>query len=226
MRGQHGETDDGRKSRGEHGAENAHTEREHKQPVQKDVGQTAGEHGRHSEFRRAVVAHEAEHDIVENKGRSKQQNDAQIRFRHGKYRIVRTERRGYRPGKRSAGKHEYGGKNGGGIKSIGEYAAGRALVARAAENGVGGRAAHAEHQPAAVNKIVYRHRQIERCQTVRSQSQRNKKRVGQYVAGQTQHAEHVKGYIPGEFFVQRFSFGHTSFSPYKKSAGAFRLLRT
>lgn len=68
MQGRHADADDGRQPRRQHRAEHAHAAGEDKYIVQEDVGKASRNGRRHRKLRRAVVAVEAEEDVVEDEG--------------------------------------------------------------------------------------------------------------------------------------------------------------
>ena len=79
-----------------------------------------------------------------------------------------------------------------------EHLVGLVLPALAPQNGIPGGAAHAYHQPYAVEQAVGWQRQIQRRDAVAAHTGGNKIGIRQNIAGQPRHAQHVQGYVPGK----------------------------
>ncbi len=195
MRRQNQNADQGGEAGGEHRAEDPHLAGENEHIVQNHVRQAAADHGGHGKLRSAVVAHEAEKEIVQEKRGREEQNDAQIGFGHGEDLFVRAQKRNDAVGKEEAGGCKKEREERGKAKGVGEDPVGRLPVAVMARDRVLDSAAHADHQAASVDEAVNRNRQIQRRQPVHADSLRDEKGVGQNVAGKADHAQDIQGRV-------------------------------
>ena len=66
------------------------------------------------------------------------------------------------------------------------------MILLAFPNGILRSAAHADHKPAAVDKVVNRDRQIQGRQAVCAQSHGNEKGIRQYVTGKPYHPHYIQ----------------------------------
>ena len=148
--GEHQDADEGGQACGKDRAENAHPAGEEEYPVQHHVGEAPGEHGRHGELGRAVVADEAQQQVVGQKGRGKEQEHPQVGAGHGVDRTLPAKQGDDSTGEKDPRQHEEDGQGSHQIACVGERAVGSAVVILAFLDGVLGGAAHAHHQAAAV----------------------------------------------------------------------------
>ena len=97
------------------------------------------------------------------------------------------------------------------------------------QDGIADGASHAQHQPAAVDQIEAGNGQVEGGQAGLAKPLGHKKGVGQDIAGDPHHSQHIQAGVPEKFAKQRgFRLGHTWYlAPCRKikSARAFHLLR-
>ena len=91
VEGQHDQTDARCQTGCQNGTENAHMTGKDEHIVQNNVGKTACKHGGHGKTGRTVIAHKANQNVVEQKGRREEQNDAQIGCGHGEHLRIGAE---------------------------------------------------------------------------------------------------------------------------------------
>ena len=207
------DADDRGEAGGQNGAEDAHPHREDKDVVQHDVGEAAGDGGGGGKLRVAVVADEAEEEVVEDEGGGEQDHGLQVGIGHVKDGLVRTKKEDQLVGKEQADQKKDNGKSKTEVDGVGEHDVGFVLLAAAFADGKAGRAAHAQHQPDAVDKVVGGNGQIERGKAVCPQTLGDKEGVRQDVTGHGEHAEDAEGRIFGKI-PQNVVLAH-SISPSK-----------
>ena len=195
VRGENYHADDRREAGGENGAEDPHPAGEDEDPVQHDVGEAAAEHRGHRKLGRAVVAHEAEQHVVQQKGGGEQKDHLQVRPRHFKDVFIRAEQGDDRAGKEKAHKHEKDGERGRKVQRACKGAVGRLVIRLAFLDRVLRSAAHADHQAAAADEAVNRNGKVQGGQAVGAEPFRDKEGVGQNVAGKPDHAHYIEGRV-------------------------------
>ena len=189
-----------------------HAQRENEHIVQHDVHQAAGEGGGHGPAGGTIVAHEAEHQVVEQKDRRKHEQHPQI----GAGQLAHMALAAQQPGEagcpqRPQQKKEHGGAHSG-LNCRGEHTVGVLVLALAGQKRELGGPAHAQHQAGAVHDVVQGHRQVQRGQAVRPDALGHKKGVGQNVERQPQHCRHVQRDVAG-VFLKRRRLVHGEFLP-------------
>lgn len=170
MRRQNEHADDRRQTRGERRAKYPHAARKDEHPVQHHVGKASAYHGSHGKLRCAVISHKTEQHVIEQKCRSKGQDDPQICSGHIEYIFSRPENPDDVPGKQQSDRHKKHGEHCRQIQRMSKCTVSRGTVLLTLLNGIPGAAAHSNHQSAPVNKAVNGNGQIESCEAVRSQT--------------------------------------------------------
>ena len=168
-RGQNAHADDGRESRRQHRAEDPHAKRKHENIVQHHVGKASSDHGGHGALRRAVVSHKAQKQVVQHEHGRKQQDHLQINAAHLIDRTVRPQKPDQRPRRGQTQQEENSrdrsrqknGRRKGLIR--------RPVILLSLQDGIPGSSAHPDHQPASVDEIINRDRQVQRGQPVGAQ---------------------------------------------------------
>ena len=177
---------------GKHCAEDSHLQGEHEYVVQDDVGKTSADSGSHGELRVAVVPDEAEQDIIEDEGRRKQQQDLQVRIRHLKDSSVCSQEGSKIFGQQKTDQKEQDGKDDGQIAGVGKHHIRFLVLSLAFADGKACGAAHAQHQPGSVDKVVGGDGKIQRSQPAGPKTLGHKESVCQDIAGHCQHSEDAK----------------------------------
>ena len=152
---------------------------------------------------RAVVADKTEHQVVGQESGGEEQQHLQIGAGHLKYFLVRPGQAGERAGKEDSRRQKYQGQNRrqgqqGGKKPVGLLARRLTFQDRIADG-----ASHAQHQPAAVDQIEAGNGQIEGGQAGLAKPLGHKKGVGQDIAGDPHHSQHIQAGVPEKFAKQR-----------------------
>ena len=188
---------------GQHRTEHPHAQRKNEHIVQQDVHQAAGERGGHGPAGGAIVAHKADHQVVEQKDRRKHQQYPQI----GAGQLPHMALAAQQPGEAGCAQcpqqeKEHGGTHGG-LNRRGKHTVGVPVLALAGQKRKLGGPAHAKHQAGAVHDVVQGHRQIQRGQTVGPDALGHEKGIGQNVKRQPQHCRYVQRDIAGVFLKRR-----------------------
>ena len=195
MGGQDQHTDHRRQPRGQYRAKHPHAARKEEHIVQHHIGQAAPHHGGHGPLGRPVVADKGQQHVVEQKQGGKQQHHADIDPGHVKDAPVRPQQ-GHDPaGQQQARQQKAHRQPHSQANCVAENHVGLSPLPLALPDGKPDPAAHADHQTAAMDKAVYGDGQIEGGQSPAAQRVGNEKGIGQNVAGQPQHPQHVQGRI-------------------------------
>ena len=111
--GHDGHADKGRQPGSQYGAEYAHAQRKNKDIVQQDIGHASSQHGKHGKPGISVIPHETDQDIIENKGRGKEQYHFQVGLGHCGHLAVSAQKRCNLRGQEQSGQEEQKGRNSG-----------------------------------------------------------------------------------------------------------------
>ena len=219
VRQQDAHADHRRKARGEHRPKDPHPAGEDKEVVQRHVGQARAHRGQHGQARIPIVAHKADQHRVEQKRRREQQQHLQIRPRHVEDLFIRAQqardlRRKQQPRRDEGDRGDPRQQQRHGIGAVA-----RLPLALACADGELRRAAHAQHQPHAVDQVVDGDGQVQRGEPRGPQSLGDKERIRQNVARGAQRAQRAQGRVAHEFPAQFPKFLHVLSSLTKKAPG-------
>ena len=206
MQREHQNTHDRRKDRREHRAENTESHRKNKNIVKNRIKDTARNHAEHRKFGTSVVLDKSRKNRIRDKRRGKEQHHAEINLCHLIGLRLRAEKHGQRIHKekteqRKTESGQYTGNCSCRIDPSGAFG-----VSDRAGYNEARRAADADHQADAVDKIINRYSQVERGKAVGAKSLGDKIGVCQNINRLSYHGEHTRQNI-----LQKFPFAtHTS----------------
>ena len=191
MQREHQNTHDGRKDRREHRAENTESHRKNKNIVKNRIKDTARNHAEHRKFGASVVLDKGRKNRIRDKRWGKQQHHAEINLCHLIGLRLRAEKYCQRIHKENAeqGKTESDQHTGNRRRRINP--SGAFGVSDRARYNEARRAADADHQANAVDKIINRYGQVERGKAVGAKSFGNKIGVCQNINRLSYHGEHT-----------------------------------